>query len=185
MDRSKGETAADLLARLELNELTRLIQMYGEDSQARRIAKAIIRERTHQSIQSTEDLARVIDRAVPATRNKSLARVFQALRIVVNDELGELEAGLAGAWNLLKPGGRLVVISYHSLEDRIVKNFMKNLAQPQHNQIGFPFAQPLPPLAALLLRKPMVPDQKEIDKNVRARSAKLRAMEKINQLELD
>jgi 16S rRNA (cytosine1402-N4)-methyltransferase len=175
MDPTRGETASDLLARLDVNELTRLIREFGEDSQARRIAKAMARQR----ISSTDELAAIIDRTVPATRNKSLARVFQALRIAVNDELGELKSGLDTVWRLMRPGGRLVVISYHSLEDRIVKTFMKGLSQPQTDPLGLPFAVSEPAQALLLVRKPLLPDSAEIASNPRARSAKLRALEKL------
>lgn len=178
MDSSRGETAAELLRRLSVDELTEVIRDYGEDSQARRIARAIFEARHRQPVETTEALAGVISRSVPATRTKSLARVFQALRIAVNDELDELSRGLDASWRLLRPGGRLVVITYHSLEDRITKTFMKALAAPVRDARD-PFAAELPPRGRLLLKKPLTPDEDEIRRNPRARSAKLRAIEKI------
>ncbi|MCX6601387.1 MAG: 16S rRNA (cytosine(1402)-N(4))-methyltransferase RsmH [bacterium] len=178
MDQSRGETAAQLLARLSADELIRLIWDYGEDPQARRIARAVVAARLRETIETTEALAHVISHSVAATRTKSLARVFQALRIAVNDELSELSRGLETAWHLLRPDGRLVVITYHSLEDRITKTFMKALAAPVRDARD-PFAEDQPPCGRLLLRKPLTPDDDEVARNPRARSAKLRAIEKM------
>ncbi len=178
MDRSKGETAAELLRDAGLSELTRIIYEYGEDPQARRIAKAILEERARHPIETTDDLQKIINRSVPATRVKSLARVFQALRIAINQELEELGLGLAECWSMLRPGGRLVVISYHSLEDRIVKNFMKSKAEPPETDRHLPFAPIERPQGRLLFKKPLIPSEAEIRENPRARSAKLRAIEK-------
>ena len=177
MDQSRGETAAQLLARLSADELTRLIWDYGEDPQARRIARAVVAARLREPIESTEALSRIISRSVAATRTKSLARVFQALRIAVNDELSELSRGLETAWHLLRPEGRLVVITYHSLEDRITKTFMKALAAPVRDARN-PLAADQPPRGRLLVRKPLTPADDEVARNPRARSAKLRAIEK-------
>jgi 16S rRNA (cytosine1402-N4)-methyltransferase len=179
MDPSAGETAAELVARLDAAGLAQLIWDYGEDSQARRIAKAIVASRERQPIITTDELANVIARSVPATRVKSQTRVFQALRIAVNHELEELEQGLADAWELLRPGGRLVVISYHSLEDRMVKNFMRSKATPPEEGTPLPFMPPPKPLGRLLVKKPLVPDEIELELNPRSRSARLRAIEKI------
>lgn len=177
MDQSRGETAAQLLKRLSVDELTKVIRDYGEDPQARRIARAVVTAGLREPIETTEALAHVISRSVAATRTKSLARVFQALRIAVNEELNELSHGLETAWRLLRPGGRLVVITYHSLEDRITKTFMKALAAPVRDARD-PFAEDQPPCGRLLLRKPLTPDDDEVARNPRARSAKLRAIEK-------
>jgi 16S rRNA (cytosine1402-N4)-methyltransferase len=178
MDPSRGETAAELLRRLSVDELTSLIRDYGEDTQARRIARAIVEARLRQPVETTEALSHVISHSVPATRTKSLARVFQALRIAVNDELDELSRGLDTGWRLLRLGGRLVVITYHSLEDRITKTFMKALAAPVRDARD-PLAADQPPRGRLLLKKPQTPDEDEIRRNPRARSAKLRAIEKV------
>jgi 16S rRNA (cytosine1402-N4)-methyltransferase len=179
MDPSAGETAAQYLGRLTGDELTRVIREYGEDSQAARIARAIAHERKERPIETTDHLARVISEAVPATRAKSLARVFQALRIAVNHELEELGHGLQGAWNLLSHGGRLVVISYHSLEDRMVKEFMNEKAHPGSDP-RLPFPPPSVASGQLLTRKVVTPTPDEIEINPRARSAKLRAIEKVH-----
>jgi hypothetical protein len=177
---SRAETAAELLTRLSEAELTNLIRSYGEDSQARRIAKAIVREREREPITSTDDLARIISKSVPATRTKSLARVFQALRIAVNHEIEELSAGLEAVWPILRPGGRIVVISYHSLEDRPVKNFMKSKTEAPLDALGFPVPTGDKSRGRLVLRKPQIPSEREIRQNPRARSAKLRCIEKLN-----
>ncbi|MBI5059881.1 16S rRNA (cytosine(1402)-N(4))-methyltransferase RsmH [candidate division KSB1 bacterium] len=179
MDPSHGETAADLLGRLAELDLTRLLREYGEEPQARRIANFIAKARGEAPIRTTDALERVIGNAVPATRVKSLARVFQALRIAVNGELDELEAGLRGAFRLLRIGGRLVVISYHSLEDRIVKQFMASLVSPPLPSIRIPVDLDAGRVARALTKKPVVPGQTEIERNPRSRSAKLRAIEKI------
>jgi 16S rRNA (cytosine1402-N4)-methyltransferase len=179
MDPTVGETAAQLISRLDRRDLARLIGDYGEDSQASRIAAAIVRERERQPIVSTEDLTRIISKAVPATRVKSLARVFQALRIAVNDELNELQKGLEAGWELLRPGGRFAVISYHSLEDRIVKTFMKDKSTVVRGPLGLPGEPEQPATGKPILRKPLIPEDEEIAQNPRSRSAKLRVIEKL------
>lgn len=179
MDASKGTTAADLLKRLSLEELTDLIRTYGEDSQARRIAKAIHAEQNSRPITTTTHLADIIRRSVPATQHKSIPRVFQALRIAVNAEMTELEAGLIGAWSVLKPGGRLVVISYHSLEDRRVKLFFSSKTSPTDSAIGPAALIPLKPTGKRITRKPITPSDRELKLNPRSRSAKLRVIEKL------
>lgn len=180
MDRSRGQTAASLLARADEREIEGIIRDFGEDPQARRIARSIIAARQKNPIRTTGELADVIRRAVPATQHKSLPRVFQALRIAVNAEMAELDAGLAAGWNLLKPGGRLVVISYHSLEDRRVKQFMKNHSSLPDPGWGLEPEKESSPDGRLLTKKPMIPSAHEIQENPRARSAKLRAMERIH-----
>jgi 16S rRNA (cytosine1402-N4)-methyltransferase len=178
MDPLHGEPASELLARMTEIELTRILRNFGEESQARRIASAILRARDRHAITRTSELAEIINRAVPATHIKSLARVFQALRIAVNNELDELDAGLAQAWDLLKAGGRLAVLSYHSLEDRPVKLFMREQAQPAA-PLRLPLNSSPPATGRLLTRKPITPDAEEIERNPRARSAKLRVIEKL------
>lgn len=179
MDPEEGETATELLSRLDERELTRILREFGEDPQARRIARAIVHARQRSPIRETGELAEVISRAVPATRHKSLPRVFQALRITVNREMEELDQGLAAAWSLLRPGGRLVAISYHSLEDRRVKTFMRDKAAPPQSDLGLPINHEQTPAGRLLVKKPIVPTDEEIGRNPRARSAKLRALERI------
>jgi 16S rRNA (cytosine1402-N4)-methyltransferase len=178
MDPQHGQPASELLTQITEIELTRMLRNFGEESQARRIASAILRARNRHAITRTGELAEIISRAVPATHIKSLARVFQALRIAVNNELEELEAGLAQAWALLKSGGRLAVLSYHSLEDRPVKLFMRELAQPAV-PLRLPLHSAPPATGRILTRKPITPDADEIARNPRARSAKLRIIEKL------
>jgi 16S rRNA (cytosine1402-N4)-methyltransferase len=164
MDPRGGPSAADLVSQLDAAELERVLREYGEERRARRVAAAIVRERRSGPIASTVRLAEIVRGAVgrgsgridPATRS------FQALRIAVNDELGELGRGLESAARALRPGGRLVAISYHSLEDRIVKRTLRRLAAEG---------------GRLLTRKPLTPDEDEVRANPRARSAKLRALE--------
>jgi 16S rRNA (cytosine1402-N4)-methyltransferase len=127
-DTSRGVPAAELLATLDANELTALFRRYGEEPKAGRIARAIVEARREAPIETAEELAALVERVLPRNprqprRTHPATRVFQALRIAVNEELEALEAGLAAAVDLLRPGGRLVVLSYHSLEDRIVKRF--------------------------------------------------------------
>lgn len=178
MDPTSGESASELLSRLDQHDLTKLIRDFGEDPQAARISRAIIAGRQREPITTTDQLAEIISKSVPATRVKSLARVFQALRIAVNHELEELQSGLNAAWELLNSGGRLVVISYHSLEDRIIKDFTHEKAHPPDDR-RLPFPPAARPTGRLLTRKPVIPDHEEITSNPRARSAKLRATEKI------
>jgi 16S rRNA (cytosine1402-N4)-methyltransferase len=179
MDRSRGKSAAELLSEMDLDELTRIIRVYGEDPQARRIARAIYAENSIQSIKNTEHLADVIRKTVPATHHKSLPRVFQALRIAVNTEMAELEAGLSGAWDLLQPGGRLAVISYHSLEDRRAKLFFNSKSSPSGFTVGPARLAASNPTGKRITRKPITPSDREIELNPRARSAKLRVIEKL------
>ncbi|MBK6767076.1 MAG: 16S rRNA (cytosine(1402)-N(4))-methyltransferase RsmH [bacterium] len=180
MSPAAGESAADLLARLSEAELKTLLRELGEDSQAGRIARAIAHARTAQPIRTTAELASIVRRSVPATAHKSLPRVFQALRMAVNHELAELDAGLAAAWRLLKCSGRLVVLTYHSLEDRPTKQFMQGKVYPPAPAL-FPYVAPAPrALGRYPVRGPILPSADEIARNPRARSAKLRVLEKIH-----
>lgn len=180
MSLADGESAAELLARLSEADLKALLRDLGEDSQAGRIARAICHARSEEPIRTTAQLATVIRRAVPATAHKSLPRVFQALRMAVNHELEELDAGLASAWNLLKVGGRLVVLTYHSLEDRPTKHFMQDKVYPPV-PASAPYIAPAPRATGRYpVRGPILPSPDEIAHNPRARSAKLRVLEKIH-----
>jgi 16S rRNA (cytosine1402-N4)-methyltransferase len=178
MDRDSGVTAAELLARTGEKELADLIFRYGEERNARRIAAAIVRRRGRGPIRTTGELAEAVRSAAPARwQVKTLSRVFQALRLQVNEEPAQLEAGLAQAAALLKPGGRLVVISYHSIEDRTVKRFFRGPTAAQGPRLPLP--EPERPAAFRLLTRGVVtPGPEEIAANPRARSAKLRAAEK-------
>ncbi|MEO8927150.1 MAG: 16S rRNA (cytosine(1402)-N(4))-methyltransferase RsmH [Caulobacteraceae bacterium] len=176
----EGPTAADLVNTAAPAELTRLFRLYGEERQARRVAGALIRRREQAPFLRTLDLAETVERALGGRRGAKIhpaTRVFQALRIAVNDELGELERGLAAAERTLKIGGRLAVVSFHSLEDRIVKTFLAARAGRE----GAP-SRHLPPRAEgpapsfrLLHNGARAPGAAEIAVNPRARSAKLRA----------
>lgn len=184
MDPTQGESACDLIARLEARELAGMISIYGEERFARRIAGAIVRERERQPIRTGAQLARVVKGAIPAAARRSgphpARRTFQALRILVNDELGSLERGLKAAVDRLALGGRLVVISFHSLEDRLVKRFFTHKAAPCACPPGLPICAcgQVPELA--VLTGAVLPGAEETAANPRARSAKLRAAERIN-----
>ncbi|MCB1058675.1 MAG: 16S rRNA (cytosine(1402)-N(4))-methyltransferase RsmH [Calditrichaeota bacterium] len=176
----KGETAAELLAGLDEKSLKDMLKSLGEEPQSARIAKAIVRSRTEEPITRTAQLAEIIRKSVPATARKSLPRVFQALRMAVNSELEELESGLEAAWQLLKPSGRLVVLTYHSLEDRPVKQFMQSKAKPVTPPLTDLLAPPPRPTGSYPVRGPLLPTPEEIADNPRSRSAKLRVIEKIS-----
>ncbi|TVQ37086.1 MAG: 16S rRNA (cytosine(1402)-N(4))-methyltransferase RsmH [Geminicoccaceae bacterium] len=181
-----GPSAADLVADLDEAELADLFFRFGEEPKARRAARAIVQRRQQRPFTRTLDLADVVRQAVAGGRRGDAkidpaTRVFQALRIAVNEELEELERGLAAAVRILRPGGRLVVVAFHSLEDRIVKRFMAEAA----GRVAGP-SRHLPPAAAasaptlaLLARKPVTPDAAECAANPRARSARLRAAERL------
>lgn len=159
-----GFTAKDIVNGWKEEDIANVIYAYGDERYARRIAKAIVTAREEKSIETTTDLVDIIQGAVPSAYRKGkihpATRTFQALRIAVNDELGSLKQGLAVALKSLAPGGRLAVISFHSLEDRIVKNFMR---EAEKEGQGRP-----------LTKKPIVPDEEEIRANPRSRSSKLR-----------
>ena len=185
MDPGQERTAADIVAEFSEEALADLFWTFGEERYARRIARAIVRARAGGRLRRTGALAEVVARAVPGGRRAGrrihpATRVFQALRMAVNDELGELERGLAAAWGRLRPGGRLVVITFHSLEDRVVKRFMAartgRCTCPPRQIVCT--CSPKASLA-LLARKPIRPSDRELEVNPRARSAKLRAARKL------
>jgi 16S rRNA (cytosine1402-N4)-methyltransferase len=175
MDPTCGESAAQLLERVGVDELKQILKEYGEERYAGRIARAI---KQAGELKTTSELAALVARSVP-TRERSkdpATRTFQALRIAVNDELGQLERFLAEFPSLLKSGGRVVVIAFHSLEDRLVKNRFRDLAK--HPGVPPDIAARMGlamPQLTLLTPKPVVPDEAEVRANPRARSAKLRA----------
>lgn len=177
----RGEPARDLLARADIDDLTDIIRRYGEERHARRIALAIARERDRHPIDSTGRLREIVERTVPRSEHalKSVARVFQALRIAVNDELGALSTGLPQIVERLVEGARLVVISYHSLEDRIVKRYFRELAADCVCPPDFPVCRcDKRSEAVVLTPKPVRPGTEEAERNPRARSARLRAIER-------
>lgn len=184
MDTGQGETAAELVNGLSEQELTRIIREYGEERWAKRIAAFIVRARAEAPIETTLRLVDVIKGAIPRgaweERLHPATRTFQALRIAVNDELGSLKLGLATALGLLNRGGRGVVISFHSLEDRIVKSTFRSLAQGCTCPKGLPFCVcGATRQVRVLTSKPVMAGDAEIRENPRARSAKLRAVEKL------
>ncbi len=180
MDRTQGETAAEWLARVDEAELKGVIRNYGEERFAGPIAKAIVAARTAGGVRTTGELACVVAAAV-RTREPGqdpATRTFQAIRIHLNQELEELSLALPQAVEALAPGGRLAVIAFHSLEDRIVKNFLRDLAQP-HVPERLPLtAAQMPKPVLRLIGKPIRPGAEEIGANPRARSAILRVAEK-------
>ena len=178
-----GETAADLVNTLDVGELSRIISLYGEEKYAFSIAKGIVRAREIKPIETTLELAEIVKENVPqkVRRDGHPARkTFQALRIAVNHELDVLESGLQGAFELLSKGGRLSVITFHSLEDRIVKQFMRDKAQGCTCPKDFPVCVcGNKPKVKIITRKPILPSDEELERNPRARSAKLRVCEKL------
>ena len=173
-----GKTAADIVNSYTQEELEKIFRLYGELDNARRVAQLIVTARAAAPVLTTDDLDRAIAAALPSfAEHKYLAKVYQALRIEVNEEMRALEKFLSGAAASLKPGGRLAVITYHSLEDRMVKNFIRSGnvgGDESKDSFGWSDA----PLQAVN-RKPVLPDESEIAFNTRARSAKLRIAEKL------
>jgi 16S rRNA (cytosine1402-N4)-methyltransferase len=181
MSKTLGTTAADVVNQFDERRLADLFFAYGEERASRKIARAVVEERKRKPFETSVELASVVERAIPAKHaKKSLARIFQALRIYVNDEIEALKTMLGKAVELLAPGGRLAVISYHSLEDRVVKEFFKHEAAdcvcpPESPVCRCEKEQRLKPLS----RKPITPDEEELRENPRARSAKLRTAERV------
>lgn len=172
-----GTSARELVNAVSEDELAALLQKYGEEPFAKKIARNIVLKRNITPISTTTDLRNIIENVVPRRLiNKTLPRVFQALRIAVNNELEILEKALHSALDCLSIGGRIVVISYHSLEDRIVKNFFLSYSVEKNVKAN---SMPKKPLLKILTKKPITPNQEERRLNPRVRSAKLRAAEKI------
>jgi 16S rRNA (cytosine1402-N4)-methyltransferase len=181
MDPESGESAASFLARADEREIATVISRFGEERHAKRIARAIVAARTAGPVETTGRLAGIVAAAVPGREpgRHPATRTFQALRIHVNDELGELERALPQAVAALRPGGRLVVISFHSLEDRIVKRFMRAASREDPAFAGLP---QLPPAARPRLKpvgRATVAGESEVARNPRARSAVMRVAERL------
>ncbi|TAL38153.1 MAG: 16S rRNA (cytosine(1402)-N(4))-methyltransferase RsmH [Phenylobacterium sp.] len=175
-----GPTAADLVNTAEAAELARIIFVYGEERESRRIARAIVRRREEQPFTRTLELAEFVEKSLGGRRGAKIhpaTRTFQGLRIAVNEELSELEAGLVAAERALKVGGRLCVVTFHSLEDRIVKSFLSVRAgrTPAGSRHAPPLAKGADPSFRLLFNGAQGPSEAETKANPRARSAKLRA----------
>lgn len=179
MNVNAGKSAQDIVNQYDEQALSQIFYRYGELSDGRTLARRIVKAREERPIRTTQELVEALKLSLPRGReNKSLSRIFQALRIEVNQEMEALEAFLAQTVEALKIGGRLVVISYHSLEDRMVKNFMRAGNFSGEVEKDF-YGNPQTPFK-LITRKALVPDDEEINLNPRARSAKLRVAEKIN-----
>jgi 16S rRNA (cytosine1402-N4)-methyltransferase len=173
MNQEAERTAADIINSYEQEDLEKILRLYGEVDNSRRLAQMICKAREVSPIETTTQLGKAIESALPKfAEHKFLAKVYQALRIEVNQEMRSLEKFLSGAAESLKPGGRLVVITYHSLEDRMVKNFIKAGNIDGKVEKDF-FGNSKAPLKAVN-RKPILPEESEIAANTRARSAKLR-----------
>ena len=182
MDRSSPLTARELVNTASREELIRILREYGEERYAPQIAAAVVRRRESGPLETTLELAELIRSAMPARalreKQHPAKRSFQALRIAVNDELGALEPMMDAAADCLRPGGRLAVITFHSLEDRIVKRKLRELAEGCVCPPEFPVCVcGRKPKLRLVTRKPIVPDEEELAENPRARSAKLRVAE--------
>ena len=181
MDPGAGVSAAQWLKTVEQKALKNVLKQYGEEREAARIARAVLAARESTAIETTGQLADIVSSVVPAhTRKKHPAtKTFQAIRIFINDELAQLEAALAQSIDVLRQGGRLCVISFHSLEDRIVKRFMRDASRESEQYRGMPNipADHRPKLA--LIGKVISATAEEIDANVRARSARLRIAERL------
>lgn len=165
MDQTQKINAADMVNTFRQEDLTKIFFEFGEERFSRRIAKAIINKRDNQKIETTQQLKEIIEKAIPTWKKReSVTRIFQALRIAINNELDNLKTALVDAIDLLKPGGKIVVISYHSLEDRITKHTFRSANKEGQLDI--------------LTKKPILATADEVASNPRARSAKLRAGEK-------
>lgn len=180
MNQEGGKTAADIVNDYSNEDLERILRIYGEVENARKVAGLIIAARDRKPIATTSDLDEALKPALPKfADHKYLAKVYQALRIEVNHEMRSLEKFLQGAADSLRPGGRLVVITYHSLEDRMVKNFIKTGRADGKEEKDI-FGNTYSPFKAVN-RKPILPQESEIASNTRARSAKLRIAEKVEE----
>jgi 16S rRNA (cytosine1402-N4)-methyltransferase len=181
MDKTKKITAADVINTFTEEDLANVFYEYGEEKNSRKISRTIVERRSEKKIETTGQLVSIINELVPQNfQRKTLSRIFQALRIYVNDELGNLKLFLENTLKVLNKGGRIVVISYHSLEDRIVKDFFKAETvvglSPKEDPLGLIKKEAR---LKLINRKPLLPSEEEIRINFRSRSAKLRAAERI------
>ncbi|MDN3379682.1 MULTISPECIES: 16S rRNA (cytosine(1402)-N(4))-methyltransferase RsmH [unclassified Pseudoalteromonas] len=183
MDPTSGRSAAQWLAEAELEDITHVIKTYGEEKFGRRIAHKVLEVREHTPITTTKQLADLVDEAVPVKDKfkHPATRTFQAIRIYINSELEEIQTALQAAINVLKPGGRLVVISFHSLEDRIVKQFIKKQSKGAALPRGLPLteAQINKDLTLKAVGKAIKPSKDEIERNPRSRSSVLRVAQRL------
>ncbi len=184
MDDRQPLTAADLVNGESAEELARIFWEFGGERESRRFAKAIVQDRALKKFETTRQLADLIERLAPRRGKKThpATKIFQALRIAVNDEIGSLKRGLDAAVKILKPGGRLAVITFHSLEDRVVKEFGRERTRDYTftGEVDVPeLRSPRVPELKWVSRKAILPGETELRENPRARSAQLRVLEKI------
>ena len=184
MDDRQALTAADLVNGASAEELAKIFWEFGGERESRRFARAIIHDREQRKFETTRQLAELIERISPRAGRKAhpATKIFQALRIAVNDEIGSLKRGLEAAVEILKPGGRLAVITFHSLEDRVVKEFGRERTRDYMftGEVDVPeLRQPRAPEMKWLARKAIAPGEMELNENPRSRSAQLRVLEKI------
>ena len=184
MDDRQPLTAADLVNNAGADELAKILWEYGGERKSRRIARAIVHDREQKKFGTTRQLAELIERISPCAGRKAhpATKVFQALRIAVNDEIGSLKRGLVATVEILKPGGRLAVITFHSLEDRVVKEFGRERTRDYtfSGEVDVPeLRQPRAPELRWLMRKAIAPGEMELKENPRSRSAQLRVLEKL------
>jgi 16S rRNA (cytosine1402-N4)-methyltransferase len=184
MDDRQLQSAADLVNELEAEELAKIFWEYGDERESRRFARAIVHDRAQRKFETTWQLAELIKRLAPRHGKKAhpATKVFQALRIAVNDEIGSLKRGLDAAVKILKPGGRLAVITFHSLEDRVVKEFGRERTRDYtfSGAVDVPeLRTPCVPELKWVSRKAILPGEVELEENPRSRSAQLRVLEKI------
>ena len=181
MDRNGQKTATDVIRNYSEEQLHKIFEQYGEVSNSKTLAKAIVEIRKTQSLKTINEFKNAIYPLVKGNPDKYFAQVFQALRIEVNDELNVLKEMLLQTVNVLEEGGRLAVITFHSLEDRIVKNFFKNENfEDEQAQARDVFGKPVKKELKVITKKPIIPSAEELKKNPRSRSSKLRIAEKVN-----
>lgn len=179
MDKRQSLTAFEVVSKYSEPQLHKLFERYGEVTNAKTLAKAIVHARNAVSLKTIQNFKSALGAVVKGNPNKYFAQVFQALRIEVNDELGALKEMLEQTIDLLKPGGRIAILTFHSLEDRIVKNFFKKGSFEEEEQMN-PFAQSIiEPALQAVTKKPITPGAKELKENPRSRSAKLRVAQRL------
>lgn len=188
MDQSAALTAYEVVNQFDYHQLVKIFFRYGEEKFSKQIAREIERTRANKPIETTGELVEIIKTAIPAPARRKgghpAKRIFQAIRIAVNDELGVIEESLEQAIDLLEKNGRISVITFHSLEDRIVKSTFKAYSTPKDVPPGLPIIpEEFQPVLKLITRKPLLPSEEEVSENNRSRSAKLRIAEKMKESE--
>jgi 16S rRNA (cytosine1402-N4)-methyltransferase len=185
MNQAQDLTAAKLVAEMGADELAEIFWRYGNEEQSRRMARAIVADREKRPFERTRQLAELIEKISPRAGRKAhpATKIFQALRMAVNDEVGSLQRGLEAAVTILKPGGRLAVLTFHSLEDRMVREFGRRLSRDYESpgEVDVPeLRRPRPPVLKWVSRKALTPSEEELRDNPRSRSAQCRVLEKLS-----